>query len=244
MRTRTVLIAAVAVLVGLGAFALWFTGRESLDAVDIDRAVADAQAATSGDGSGEEAAGAPALTDATGTWSVDLDAVPFDRASGGGTWVGYRIDEELTGVGPFTAVGLSPRVEGTVTIDGSVVTTAEIRADLEGLVSDNPNRDGRVRPILRDRPVSFTLLEPVDFGAIPSEGQRVVTDARGVLRVGDVEQEVRFELAADVVGQLLIVTGSTVVLLEDIDVRVPSAPVVLSVSDEVTIELQLYLSRD
>jgi hypothetical protein len=40
------------------------------------------------------------------------------------------------------------------------------------------------------------------------------------------------------------VTGSTIVTLADFDIAVPSAPVVLSVSDEATIELQLYLSRD
>jgi hypothetical protein len=40
------------------------------------------------------------------------------------------------------------------------------------------------------------------------------------------------------------VTGSTLVVLADFDITVPSASVVLSVSDEATIELQLYLSRD
>ena len=245
MRTRTVLIGAVAVLAVLGAGALWFTGRESIGEVDLDRAVADLA------GSGAEAdPDAPAgqepeetVLDPSGTWVVDPDVVPFDSATGSGSWVGYRIDEELSGVGAFTAVGRSPRVEGEVVIDGSRVTSAVVRADLVGLVSDNGNRDARVRPLFTDRPVSFTLSEPFDFGAVPEEGQRVAVTAAGVLRIGDIEQDVSVELSADVVGQRLVVAGSTIVALADFDVRVPSAPIVLSVSDEATIELQLFLSR-
>ena len=245
MRTRTVLIGAVAMLAVLGAGALWFTGRESIGEVDLDRAVADlagsdaeSDAAVQGEGDVEDA-----VLEPSGTWVVDLDVVPFDSATGAGSWVGYRIDEELSGVGAFTAVGRTPRVEGEIIIDGSRVTSAEVRADLVGLVSDNGNRDARVRPLFTDRPVTFTLSGPVDFGGVPEEGQRVAVTAAGVLRIGDIEQDVPVELSADVVGQRLVVAGSTVVTLADFDVRVPSAPIVLSVSDEATIELQLFLSR-
>lgn len=252
MRRRSLLIAAVAV-VAVGALAAaYFTGRISPDAVDIDRAIADASAApaasgadatSTGDGSASEATEMVTLTDASGSWSVDPDVVPFDTATGSGTWVGYRVDEELSGIGAYTAVGRSPRVEGEVTIDGGRVLTAVVRAELEGLVSDNGNRDSRVRPLFRDRPVVFTLSAPVDFGGVPEEGQRVAVTARGTLRIGDIEREVSMELAADVVGARLVVTGTTIVTLADYDVAVPSAPIVLSVSDEATIELQLFLSR-
>jgi hypothetical protein len=40
------------------------------------------------------------VTDATGTWTVDTEVVAFDTATGAGTWVGYRIDEELVGAVP------------------------------------------------------------------------------------------------------------------------------------------------
>jgi hypothetical protein len=91
--------------------------------------------------------------------------------------------------------------------------------------------------------VSFTLTRPVDFGAVPSEGQRIAVSAAGVLRIGDIERDVEVELSADVAGSRLVITGSTVVRLSDFDVAVPSAPIVLSVSDDATIELQLFLSR-
>jgi hypothetical protein len=252
MRNRILIVVALA---GIGLAALgaaWFIGRDSVDAVDLDRALADAAAAeaaseaVAGDGTDDgtdDGTTAGVVTDASGTWAVDTEFIAFDTATGAGSWVGYRIDEELAGVGAFTAVGRSPRVEGEIVIDGAQVRAAVIRADLQGLVSDNANRDARVRPLFADRPVEFTLSEPVDFGAVPSEGERVSVTARGVLRIGAVEREVEVELSADVAGSRLVVTGSTVVTLADYGVSVPSAPVVLSVSDQATIELQLFLVR-
>jgi hypothetical protein len=130
-----------------------------------------------------------------------------------------------------------------VTIDGAQVTEASISADLQGLVSDNANRDSRVRPLFAERPVVFTLRDPVDFGAIPAEGERVKVTARGVLRIGAIERDVAVQLSADVAGSRLLITGETVITLADFDVTVPSAPVVLGVSDQATVELQLFLSR-
>ncbi len=246
MRLRIVLITGVAVLAVLVAGVLWFTGRESLDEVDLDRAVADlieAEDDAEGEASDDDVVEVAEVVDPAGRWVVDTDVVPFDRERGAGSFVGYRIDEELSGRGAFVAVGRTPRVDGEVVIDGSRVTEAQIRADLVGLESDSANRDARVAPLFRDRPVSFTLTEPVDFGTVPEEGQRVAVTAAGMLRIGEVEREVSFELSAEIVGQRLLLGGSTIVTLSDFDVRVPSAPVVLSVSDDATIELQLYLSR-
>ena len=245
MSRRTALLGTFVLVALVATGALLFVGRDSPDAVDIDRAVADATASDVADGTGgSDADGTSAgPADVTGTWTVDTEALTFDTATGAGTWVGYRIDEELSGIGAFTAVGRSPRVEGAVVIDGDRVVEAEVRADLQGLVSDNANRDARVRPLFADRPVVFILTEPVLFGEVPDEGQRITATAEGLLRIGAVERPVSVELSADVAGELLVVTGSTVVTLADFDVAVPSAPVVLSVSDDATVELQLFLRR-
>lgn len=245
MRIRNLAVLAVLVAVAGVVFALWFTGRESLDAVDIDRAredVAAAPEAPSAAGSGAEGPTGE-LVDPSGTWRVDVDAVTFDAVTGAGTFVGYRIDEVLQGVGDFTAVGRSPEVEGTVVIADGAVVEAEVRAALDALTSDDTRRDGRVRSLFADRPAVFTLSAPVPFEWTPEGRERVEVDAPGTLRVGGAEQDVTMRLVAEVVGGRLLVTGSTVVTLADLDVRVPSAPIVLSVSDEATIELQLVLVR-
>jgi hypothetical protein len=93
-------------------------------------------------------------------------------------------------------------------------------------------------------PVTFVLSEPFEFGTVPEEGERVTASTRGVLRIGDTEREMEFELSGDVVGSRLVIAGSTLVVLADFGITVPGSSVVLSVSDEATIELQLYLSRD
>ena len=246
MRSRILIISVLAGLALAAVGVNWFLSRDTVDAVDLDRALADAAAvdAASGEAADGDASAAAAVTDATGTWVVDTEFIAFDSDAGAGSWVGYRIDEELSGIGAYTAVGRSPRVEGEIVIDGAQVLSAVLRADLQGLVSDNANRDARVRPIFADRPVTFTLTAPVDFGGVPADGQRVAVSARGVLRIGEVERDVVIELSADVTGSRLVVTGSTIITLADFGVSVPSAPVVLSVSDEATIELQLFLTRD
>ena len=245
MSRRTALLGALGLVVLAVVGALWFVGRDTPEEVDIDRAVADVTAGAAADEpSGDVAEGTVSgPADVEGTWVVDAEGIPFDAQTGAGSWVGYRIDEELSGIGAYTAVGRSPRVEGEIVIDAGRVARAEVRADLQGLVSDNANRDGRVRPLFADRPVVFVLAEPVDFGDVPEEGQRITATATGTLRIGDVERAIDVELSADVAGDRLVVTGSTIVALADFDVAVPSAPVVLSVSDEATVELQLYLRR-
>jgi hypothetical protein len=252
-RRLIIAVTALALLVAGGAGYILLT-RESPDAVDIDRAVADATRAQDTTQEPTDGAGGPGvetteadddaqLTDPAGVWRVDTTFVAFDSATGSGTWVGYRIDEELSTIGAFTAVGRSPLVDGSVTIEDGAVVAAEITADLTGLRSDSGNRDSRVSPLFAGRPAVFTLTDPVAFGQVPADGERVVTSARGTLRIGEVERDVVIELSADVVGSRLIVTGSTIVVLADFDVRVPSAPIVISVADESTVELQLFLAR-
>jgi hypothetical protein len=247
-RSRLVLLAVLALAL-VGAGAAYFVGRDVPEAVDLERAIAAAPAADAGE-DGADGADAPSaadgavITDASGTWSVDTSAAAFDTTTGSGTWVGYRIDEELSGRGAFTAVGRTPEVTGSITIDGSTVTSATVDAVLTGLQSDSPTRDGRIRSLFSGRDARFTLTEPLAFGAIPEPGQSIAVSATGLLRIGDIEQPVVMEIAATVLQGRLVIAGSTLVTLVDFDVTVPSAPIVLGVSDVATVELQLYLSRD
>jgi hypothetical protein len=51
-------------------------------------------------------------------------------------------------------------------------------------------------------------------------------------------------LQAAVIETGLLITGSTDVMLSDYGVEVPSAPIVLSVSDVATVEWQLFLVKE
>jgi hypothetical protein len=243
-RSRLVLLALVGVAL-VGVAAAYFVGRDVPEAVDLDRTIATAPTGgAAADGAdGAVAAEDAELVDASGDWVVDTGVAPFDSATGSGTWVGYRIDEELSGIGAFTAVGRTPKVSGTVTIDGTTVTAATIDAVLTGLQSDNGSRDSRIRSLFNGRDARFTLSEPLSFGSIPESGQSIAVSATGLLRIGDIERPVVMEIAATVLQGRLVLAGSTEVVLADFDVTVPSAPVVLGVADVATVELQLFLIR-
>lgn len=61
------------------------------------------------------------------------------------SFVGYRVQEELVGIGGNTAVGRTPDVSGTMTTVGLTLTKAEFTANLQTLASDESQRDNRLR---------------------------------------------------------------------------------------------------
>lgn len=234
-RLPLVLLAAAAA----AAAVLWLLlGRTAPDAVDVTAPVAALPGASD--------PGGPTTTvgDPSGEWRVRTDLVPFDTAEGQGSWVGYRVDEVLTTVGDFTAVGRTPEVSGVVRIEGDQVTVASITADLGALRSDSGLRDGQVRRILADRPAVFELAGVLTVPGIPAPGATEPVTAPGRLRIGEIEQEVVFQLAVSLDGDVLVIRGTTEVLLADFRVAVPGVPIVVSVADVATVELQLLLTRE
>jgi len=238
---RTMLVVLALALLGV-ALALYF-GRSAPDAVDLGRVIA---------GGTTEAAGGPVansedpqevVTDATGVWFITTSAVEFDREAGSGTWVGYRIAEELVGRGAFTAIGRTPDVSGSVNVEGTEIVAADIQARLTTLQSDSGLRDGRVSPVFADRDAVFTLTGPVSFGSVPAPQERITLSAPGTLSIGEVKRPVVFELEATVLDGRLVISGTTSITLADFEVTVPGSSQVLSVADVATIELLLYLER-
>lgn len=134
-----VLIAAVA---AAGLFYLF--GRSAPAAVGLGNgtSASDTVAVASPNASGGLAASAGTDSDLSGTWTVDTSIGSF--ADYTGSFVGYRVQEELANVGAATAVGRTPDVTGSLVLEGSTVTSVEIEADLTTLQSDNDMRDGQL----------------------------------------------------------------------------------------------------
>lgn len=248
---RLVAIAvAVVALAGAGFVWWWVSGDEPAEvdlaqqvaAADADGSgddpVADADApATDADGSGDDPA------DLAGTWVVDTTSVPFDGEAGTGTFVGYRVDEELTTVGAFTAVGRTPDVMGEVVVADDRVVATTISADLTTLQSDSSSRDGRVRSTLGpDAAASFVLADELELD-LPAAGEVATTTAVGALTILDTTRDVEVALQTALIDGSPVVGGRVTVLLSDFGVTVPSAPIVVSASDEAVLEWQLYLAR-
>jgi polyisoprenoid-binding protein YceI len=264
-RRRRLALIAVAVigLIALAAVAVFLLGGDAPAEVAIDDAVAElddpaAEEATSEDATSEDATSGDAEeaapeaegadtggASADGTWTVDTEVEPFDLAASTGSFLGYRIDEELANVGATQAVGRTPAVTGGLTVDGTSVTDAVVEGELAELRSDRPQRDGRVATALEAEAhptVRFTA-ERFELPAELADGDRVEVEVPGTIEAAGGSTEVVALVVAQRVGDVVVATGSLDLPLADVGVTAPSAAIVLGVADTATIEWQLYLTR-
>jgi polyisoprenoid-binding protein YceI len=181
----------------------------------------------------------------SGPWTVDPGIGSFSGFSG--SFVGYRMEEQLAGIGANTAVGRTPDVTGSLTIDGTTVTEASFEADLTTLQSDDQRRDGQLRRQGLETgtfpKATFTLTSPVDLGEVPADGQVIQVTATGDLTLHGQTRSVDVPLEAKIESGVITVTGSLPITLSDYGMQAPRSFVVLSIADQGTMELQLHLTR-
>lgn len=204
-------------------------------------------------GQPDSAASVGAATD--GVWTVDTSIGTFDvdeclTGACGSTFAGFRINEELAGFGAKTVVGRTPDVSGSMELVGAQVIGGSFTVDMTTLVTDDPGRTSALKSTAggletNNFPTAvFELTQPIDLGEIPAEGAPVEVQAVGNLTVHGVTRPVTIPLTAEVQAGLIIVFGNLEgMLLSDYDIPTPSALVVVSVEDNATLELQLFLSR-
>lgn len=181
-----------------------------------------------------------------GQWVVDTSVAEFDYDESTGAFVGFRVEEELASIGSTTAVGRTPLVSGSLTIDGEAVTSVTVEADMTGVITDDSRRDRAIQSALgtaRFPTALFTLTEPIDLGTDPGSGGPVNTTAVGELTVKDITRTVEIALEAQLVDDTVVVVGTAEVVFADYDVTVPQVPIVLSAEDHGIIELQLFFTR-
>jgi len=184
------------------------------------------------------------VADFAGTWVIAPAGGSDDPLAGEGTFVGYRIDEELTNLGAITAVGRTAAITGGFVIADGALTEAEFVVErLATLTSDRSSRDGRVASLLGERGARLTLGAPVVLASAPTGSDPVRVTVPAALTVGDVTREVEAELVITVEGSTLVVRGQVATALSDLGLEAPRAPIVLSVADTFVIEVQLLLVR-
>jgi polyisoprenoid-binding protein YceI len=268
-KRRLRIAAAIAVLVIAAGAALvwWYLRDDAPDAVSItdaaaqvtepttDAATASTAAATTPaatDGAAATTA-APATTaaaaaagDVSGTWTVDTSIGEFNYEDSTGTFVGFRVEEELQGLGSVTAVGRTPVVTGSLEIDGTTVNAVTIEADMSAITTNDGRRDDKVWEALETGTFptgTFVLTQPIDLGDAASSGEAVSADAVGELTIHGVTLPVTIPLQAQLVGDTIVVVGQADVVFADYGVELPTAPIVLSLDDNGIIELQLFFTR-
>lgn len=189
--------------------------------------------------------GGGAASGVDGTWAVDPSIGSFSDFSG--TFVGYRVREELAGIGANTAVGRTPDVTGSMTIAGTSVMEATIEADLTWLASDDRNRDGQLgrQGIQTDRfpTATFTITSPIELGAIPATGEEIEVTASGQLTLHGQTRDVEVPMKARLDRDVIVVSGSIPVLFADYGIEKPESLWVLSVEDNGVMEFQVFFSR-
>ncbi len=273
MNKKLVVVASalgLVVIIALGA--AWWLGlfdeaeaevslAESAALVDAETATTDTESsgdpATTDDesayptttqpGSSEPADDAATTTEATvievvenltGTWQV----VPSEA-----TFVGYRVNEVLGGVGDFTAVGRTAVVTGELVGRDLTIESVSIVADLTQLASDNGARDAQMRRQGLETDTfpeaGFVLTEPIIVDALPAEGSTLTTTAGGELTLHGVTRAVQVAIEGQVVAGRLLVIGSTEIAMVDFDIDPPKAPVVASVDEVGIMEFSLVFAR-
>lgn len=236
---RWVAAAMIIVAAGGGAFVWWFLKDDAPVEVNIGQAAAQVDDAST-------AAAVSSSTAVDGTWSVDTSVGEFSYEESTGTFVGFRIGEQLSGIGSTEAVGRTPDVTGTLTIDGDTVTAVTIEADMTSITTNDSRRNDKVQSALDTSQyptATFVLTEPIELGDI-SSGQTLTVDATGELTIHGVTRTVTIPLQAQLVDDTIVVVGSLDINFADYGVEVPTSPIVLSADDHGPLELQLFFTRN
>jgi polyisoprenoid-binding protein YceI len=247
-RTKGILAGTAVALLLVGAGVWWvFLRDDAPEEVSLDAAT---EQVTSTTGTGDAGDGQATTTVADGgidgTWTVDAESGTFDFDTATGSFAGFRVDEELVQIGATEAVGRTGQVSGTMVIEGSTLRSADVEVVMTDIRTDQSRRDNKVQEALETDQfptATFSLREPVDLGPGAAAGEEVAVQAVGDLNVHGVTRQVTVDLDTQLVDGTAVVVGSTPVTFSDFGVEVPSAPVVLSVADEGTIEFQLLFVR-
>lgn len=249
-RRSPIALAAVLLVVAIGAGGLWYLFLRDAGPAAVGIST-PAPGSTSSlalpAASCLPSASSPASSaaDLAGTWAIDPSIGSFSDFSD--SFVGYRVQEQLAGVGANTAVGRTPNVTGSVTFDGTSITAVEITADLTTLQSDDNRRDGQ----LRDHGIqtsqfptaTFKLTAPIALASAPADCVVIQATATGDLTLHGVTKSVQVAVQAVRSGDVVTVDGSVAIVFADYGFQGPSSFAVLSVEDHGTMEFQLQLHK-
>ena len=183
-----------------------------------------------------------------GVWTVEVADNPGDlQGEPVVSFAGFRVDEVLGGgIGDFTAVGRTADVTGSIELTDTALVAATVEVTMSTLRTDNGSRDGQVRRALNTNEfplAAFTLVEPVELPAGMADGEAFSGSAQGDLTIKGVTNRVAFDLQAQLVGDRIVVVGSSEVTFSDFGVTAPTAPIVVSVEDNGIMEFQLIFTR-
>jgi polyisoprenoid-binding protein YceI len=234
---------ALAILAG-GAYGIWYLFlKPSGPAAVTDASLPPLPSSSTAAGASASAASSGATTDSLeGTWNVDTSIGAFSDSTG--TFVGYRVQEELANIGANTAVGRTPDVSGSLTLAGTKITAATITADLTSLKSDDDRRDGQLSrqgiQTSQFPTATFTLTSPIDLGSVPADGATFTATAVGQLTLHGQTRDVTIPITGKRSADVVVMSGSLPIVFADYGISMPNSFAVLSIADQGTMEFQVF----
>ncbi len=163
----------------------------------------------------------------------------------------YRVREQLANLTlPNDAVGETDQISGAVSLlpDGSIDTTAsQFVVDMASITSDSSRRDNYVRGnVLQTTQYPQAVFVPTRVEGLPMpppESGEVNYQLIGDLTIRDVTREVIWTVTGTVEGDRAVGLAVTSFTFADFDLTQPRVPIVLSIEDEIKLELDLVLQR-
>ena len=167
----------------------------------------------------------------------EVEGVTF--VVGEGSKATFSVREELASVPlPFDAEISTTALTGEIHLDGR---DSVIEIDLQSLSSDNSFRDRYIRSrMFGDHPTGVVTVTGID--ELPSgftSGDSVTTEIESELLIRGVTAPLTFEVEARDEGTEISITGHTTFTWDDLQMQKPSARSVVSLDDEVKVEVLL-----
>jgi len=236
------LVAVLAVVALAGAYLAFFTDDAPERLALSDQPVATTPGSNPAAGSGGSSATTGAGgSDLVGTWRV-----------ASGSEAGYRVREKLARLpAQSDAVGRSPAVTGAVKVDGAgaglAATDATFEVDLTQLVSDERQRDNRIRTdglqTNQFPKATFVSAKAVSLPAETASGQAVKASAEGDLTLHGVTKRVTIPLDVRVTGGKGELAGSLEFPMSDYNISPPNIGGFVTVEPNATLEFRLRLEK-
>lgn len=171
-------------------------------------------------------------------------AVPRYEIAAGSSEARFVIDEVLNGA-PFTVVGSTDQVAGQIVLDPDDADAAQVGTILinaRTLATDSTQRDraiqNRVLNTEEHEYVSFTPTQVVGLPSSLDEGQTYAFQIIGDLTIRGVTQPATFDASVTPASsERLEGTAATTIAYADWGIGIPQVPMVASVADQLTLEL-------
>ena len=165
----------------------------------------------------------------------DVDGVTF--VVGEGSEATFSVGEELRDLPlPIVAVMRTEELSGQVHLDGR---ESRVSIDLQTLSSDQDYRDRWARNrLFGQHPTGTFILS--DATPLPdgfTNGDTVTTQVSGTLELLGQTFPVTFEIQARDDGDVVVILGKTTFTWDDFNIAKPTAPSVVSLEDEVVVNI-------